>query len=238
MARLEAVSSLGLEPVSNTTLSDKIADQIVDRIATQDIKPGQRLVEAAIASELNVSRVPVREAMQALFRQGLLVNAAGRGRQVADFDPSWAAQLCEVRLALERICAALVAERLRREPALVGRIDAVLDRLRRHQADVDGQELNRIDIEFHDALYEIAESPLLSALWSGIARHVLVLFSTERSQRHEFSQIVAEHERYRSMLLSGSDQEIDAEVQSHLMTFRILRPRTTQRPDVNTLALL
>lgn len=226
MARLESVLSLGLAPVSNVTLSDQIADQIVDRIASQSVKPAQRLVESAIASELNVSRVPVREAIQALHRQGIVVNAVGRGRQVGDFDANWAAQLCDVRLALERICAHLVADKLRAEPALVGRINDVLDRLREQDADVDGQELNRIDIMFHEALYEIADSPLLSALWSGIARHVLILFSIERSQRHEFSQIVAEHERYRSVLVSGTDEEIDREVQNHLMTFRILRPQT------------
>jgi DNA-binding GntR family transcriptional regulator len=238
MSRSESVSSLGLEPVSNTTLSDQIADQIVDRIASQKIQAGQRLVEAAIAGELNVSRVPVREAMQALSRQGLLVNAIGRGRRVADFDADWAAQLCDVRLALERICAHLVADKLRREPSLIGKVDAVLHELREQEGQVDGQELNRIDIMFHDALYEIADSPLLSALWSGIARHVLILFSIERSQRHEFSQIVTEHERYRSVLVSGTALEIDREVQSHLMTFRILRPRPAAGPDVRTLSVL
>ena len=222
MARLEAVASLGLEPVSNVTLSDQIADQIVDRIASLDIKPAQRLVESAIASELSVSRVPVREAMQALYRQGLLVNAAGRGRQVASLDPSWAAQLCDVRLALERICAHLVAQKLRQDPSQVSKIDEVLEQLRQQRGRVDGRVMNRIDIKFHDALYEIADSPLLSALWSGIARHVLILFAIERSQRHEFDQIVAEHERYRTVLATGTDEEIDREVNAHLMTFRIL----------------
>jgi DNA-binding GntR family transcriptional regulator len=88
MGRSQSVLRLGLEPVVNTTLSDKIADQIVERIASQDIRSAQRLVESAIAKELNVSRVPVREAMQTLYRQGLLVNAAGRGLQVAAVAPS------------------------------------------------------------------------------------------------------------------------------------------------------
>jgi DNA-binding GntR family transcriptional regulator len=225
MASLKPVSILGLEPIVTTTLSDKIGDQIVDRIASRDIKPGQRLVESAIAKELNVSRVPVREAMQGLYRQGLLVDAAGRGLRVAAFDRDWATQLCDVRLGLERICAGLVAEKLRREPSLVTTIDEVLDELREQEPGVDWQTLNRIDIKFHDALYAIADSALLSALWAGISRHVLILFSIERSVRHDLDQVVKEHERYRSVLVTGADQEISQEIQNHLMTFRILRPR-------------
>ena len=232
MAQLKSVSRLGLEPVLNVTLSDKIGDQIVDRIASRDIKPAQRLVESAIAEELGVSRVPVREAMQGLYRQGLLVNAVGRGLRVADFDQDWATQLCDVRLGLERICAHLVADKLRREPLLIGKIDEVLDELRQQEAGVDWQTLNRIDIKFHDALYAIADSALLSALWSGISRLVLILFSIESSQRLEFEQIVAEHEGYRSVLIAGTDQEINREIQNHLMTFRILRPRAVTRAGI------
>jgi len=224
MGRAETVLGLGLEPIANVTLAEKIADRIVDRIASRHIKPAQRLVESAIAQELSVSRVPVREAMQTLYRQGLLVNAAGRGLRVADLDADWASQLCSVRLGLERICAQLVAARLRDNPGEIALLDNVLDELRRHEAASDWQSLNRLDITFHDTLYTLAGSPLLSALWSGIARHVLILFSTERSQRHEFDELVREHERYRAVLVSGTDEEIDREIESHLMTFRILAP--------------
>jgi DNA-binding GntR family transcriptional regulator len=216
-----AFNILGLEPISSTTLSEQIADQIVDAIVSGRILPGQRLVEAALAAELQVSRIPVREAMQTLHRQGLLSSASGRGLRVSIFDSRWARQLCDVRLCLERSCVEQVVGKLRASSACLSQLDAVLDDMRRQSRVGDLQVLNRLDIAFHSVLYDLADSPLLSALWSGISRHALILFSLERD-RSDYKRIVEEHESYRAALLSGDDTKIRIEIENHIQAFQIL----------------
>ena len=155
-------------------------------------------------------------------QSGALENAPGRGLRVADLDARYAFQLCDIRRALERNCTQPVAPELRTDPDVAAKLDAALDELRTKKRHEDWNSLNRLDMTFHTTLYNLAGSPLLSALWSGIARHVLILFSIERSKRHNFDRVVKEHERYRSVLMSGTDADIQAEIEKHLMTFRIL----------------
>jgi len=55
-----------------TTYSDQVADFVKNRILSGDLVPGDPIREMAIASELSISRAPVREAMQILIREGLI----------------------------------------------------------------------------------------------------------------------------------------------------------------------
>ncbi|MFO1057539.1 MAG: GntR family transcriptional regulator [Dongiaceae bacterium] len=222
-------TGIGMAPLSATTLADQIADRMIAGIAARQLRPGQRLTEAELAAELRVSRVPVREAMQALASQGILVPAPRRGLQVAPFDPPWAQQLCEVRLSLERLCARLVVQRLRHDPGCLAPLDAAIAALAAEAGRGERDAVNRADIAFHAALYAIADSPLLTALWSGIARHVLILFSIETFDRAEFSYIVAEHRRYRDALAAGRLAAIDREIEAHLTPFRQLADASAHR---------
>jgi DNA-binding GntR family transcriptional regulator len=212
----------GMAPVSATTLADQIADRIMAAIASRQIRPGQRLTEAELASQLQVSRVPVREAMQVLASHGILVPASRRGLQVAPFDGPWARQLCQIRIALERLCAPLVIERYRAAPDCLAKVDRAILDLERCAASRDRAGVNRADIAFHAALYEIADSPLLTALWSGIARHVLILFSIETSDYAEFSYVVDEHRSYRARIAAGDAAAMEQEIEAHLTPFRLL----------------
>jgi DNA-binding GntR family transcriptional regulator len=220
--KLTLSDGIGMEPLSTRTLADQIADRIIDAIATRRIRPGQRMTEAELASQLQVSRVPVREAMQVLASQGILVPAARRGLQVAPFDGPWARQLCQVRIALERLCAQLVIEKYRAAPNCLAKVDQAILELERCAAAGDREGVNRGDIAFHAALYDVADSPLLTALWSGIARHVLILFSIETSDFAEFSYVVAEHKRYRARIATGNAAATEQEIETHLTAFRLL----------------
>jgi DNA-binding GntR family transcriptional regulator len=127
-----------------------------------------------------------------------------------------------VRLSLERLCASLVVEKYREDPDCLAPLDLAIAALEVSARAGDREGVNRGDIAFHAALYGIADSPLLTALWSGIARHVLILFSIETSERAEFSYVVDEHQRYRAALVDGDPARLDAEIEEHLTPFRLL----------------
>lgn len=97
MLALKMMEAGGLSPLSSVTLSERIADRIVDAIAQGQIAAGQRLIETELAEALDVSRVPVREAMRIFSSQGIIVPAPKRGMQVAAFTDIWANQLRDVK---------------------------------------------------------------------------------------------------------------------------------------------
>ena len=64
------------------TYSDQVAEYVKNRILSGNLAPGAPLNEVAIASELSISRAPVREAMQILVREGLIESLPQKGKKV------------------------------------------------------------------------------------------------------------------------------------------------------------
>jgi len=80
--------------VRATCLSDQVANSIADGIALGRLDPGQRIVEVDLARQLNVSRVPVREAIKTLVAQGILETSPHRGTRVVVYDQAWVQRTC------------------------------------------------------------------------------------------------------------------------------------------------
>ena len=77
-----------LSLVRTRSLADQVANSIVEGIANGAIAPGQKIIEVDLATQLQVSRAPVREALKILEAQGIVVGRPHRGVRVVDFDKS------------------------------------------------------------------------------------------------------------------------------------------------------
>ncbi len=92
----------GLEPLKAPNLRDRIELGIRTAILSGAFGPGEQLVESAIADHLNVSRGPVREALSALDREGIVVHVPRKGFFVIDFTDKDLKEIYSLRLLLER----------------------------------------------------------------------------------------------------------------------------------------
>jgi len=136
-------------------LVDRVYRALLDAISDGSVAPGTRLTQEDIAARLAVSRQPVLQALRLLKKDGLVVDAPGRGVLVAPLDAAWIAQVYEVRGALDALAARLAAgRRVVLDPALVetGRRAA---RGRAIPAMVEA------DIAFHEAIYAASGNPLI-----------------------------------------------------------------------------
>jgi DNA-binding GntR family transcriptional regulator len=98
-------------------LADDVYEQILSAILSGEIVPGERLIQETIASQINVSRTPVREAFLRLEREGVL-EAAGRGGfQIRDINEKEIQDLYLAREAVEGFAAKLLAGALSQEQA-------------------------------------------------------------------------------------------------------------------------
>lgn len=96
-------------------LPDRIYDVLKHRILTCAIDPGQKLNEKDLSKELDVSRTPLREALNRLALEGLVILAPYKGYLVRSITVPDIVALSELRRIVESEAAALVAERIHPE---------------------------------------------------------------------------------------------------------------------------
>ncbi|MFZ4842646.1 GntR family transcriptional regulator [Mycetocola saprophilus] len=94
-----------MSAVIPNSLSERVFERIRDRIIDGTLAPGERLRERELAAELEVSRVPVREALPRLLDAGYIAAGPGRGTVVRDFDRAEVIELFDVRAHLDVLAA-------------------------------------------------------------------------------------------------------------------------------------
>lgn len=93
-------NALGLQHVVDGTLRAQVNRQIIDMITGGQFDPGQKLTAASLATELGVSRAPLREAIRELIDKGLLVSRPNSGLYVRSISQKDLEELYSMRTAL------------------------------------------------------------------------------------------------------------------------------------------
>lgn len=97
------------------TLTEEAYRQIEERIVTLRLKPGEVLSEQTLSASLKIGRTPIREALQRLAREGLIIVLPRKGILVSDINPRSQLLVLEVRRELERLLSRSGAERATKE---------------------------------------------------------------------------------------------------------------------------
>jgi DNA-binding GntR family transcriptional regulator len=127
MSMSGAPSATAGEALRHDSLARSAADWIAAHIISGEIKPGEKLTETSLAERMGISRSPVREALQALSRDGLITVEPRRGARVNRLDAKDAADLYACRLLLEPPCTALAAAAL--TDATAAQLEATFQRM-------------------------------------------------------------------------------------------------------------
>lgn len=149
-----------LEPVLQESTASMVADRVREAIATGDIPPGAQLGEADLARQLGVSRGPLREGLQRLTQEGLVLSYRNRGLFVIEMTVERVRDMYVARQAVERAAAEQVHQR---QPVDAGtELLEVIERMA--AAGQDDEAVADLDREFHERLVELSESPRLTAM--------------------------------------------------------------------------
>lgn len=147
-----------LAPLRASTLRDNVADLLVNAILSAKIKPGERLNESALSRQLHVSRAPIREALQQLQEQGLVVNKPRRGMFVVSLTAEDVFKINSLRIVLE--AEAMLQCQARLTPAIQKRILQHLERMER-DTQMTALEAMRYDLGFHRLIWSNAGNEYL-----------------------------------------------------------------------------
>jgi DNA-binding GntR family transcriptional regulator len=199
--------------------SDQAFASLRSRILEGYLEPGALLAESAVAQDLGVSRVPVREALFTLEREGL-VEFSGTGRAyVKELSPKDFEELHVLRLILEPVAARLAAPTIRRDAsALLKNIAAT------RKARALG-EVTRLDLEFHELILEMSGNERLLKLWRSIrGEFEMWLGRLQRQHRGQKldtrEQTAASHEKLVEAFRSQSPATCERLTREHIIAWR------------------
>lgn len=161
--------------VDRASLSKLVSDQIRGQILEGKLRPGERLVEDRLSAELGVSRVPVREALLGLSREGLVQLEPRRGATVTSVTPEMVAELVEVRTLLEALNARLAARR--QNPEIIALLQDTLRRGNDAAQSGTAEALARLNGEFHERLAVASRNSVLSDIMRSLRERTSLAFS-------------------------------------------------------------
>jgi DNA-binding GntR family transcriptional regulator len=194
------------------TLAEKAFVALHDAIVRGELRPGERLPIEELADVLDMSPMPIREALRRLDAVGLVENVPHRGARVTELSLEDLRDVYEARLALEPLAVQHAAERFDRDDAERGQEAlAALNKLGDHATAATWAA----HTAFHFSLYEPARSAwlvrLIRPLWESSERYRLAA-----PTRRKLSMRRDEHERILRACVDHQPAVARAELHNHL----------------------
>ena len=184
---------------------------ILTAIESGTYRPGNRLVESELAERFGVSRTPVREALQRLETQAMLVRD-GRSLIVASLDHNQLAELYTVRAELEALAGRLAARHATPEEVRV--LAQMLDE---DQKSVKKPEaLARANKRFHHQIHLASHNRYLVQQLDLVHRSMALMARTSLAAEGRSETALAEHRRIVEAIAAGDGAAADAALRKHI----------------------
>lgn len=200
--------------MTNTTLSQKIANTLSEEILKGDLTPGDRLDEQSLADRFKVSRSPIRDALRELAATRLIEQRPRRGFVVSRVDATTLRNLYEALSELEGLCArycALRADTVEREHIRLIHVQGE-EAIKRHDMAAYA-DANRA---LHKAIYDACHNDTLRDITLDVRNrlsmfHAQFLFSEER-----VGQSQSEHKQIVDSILRNDGEGASAAMKQHV----------------------
>ena len=203
-----------IQPVVQESTPSMIATKVRQAIAHGELPPGTQLGEAELARALGVSRGPLREGMQRLTQEGLLVSIRNRGLFVVEMTPETMRDVYIAREAVERAAAAEVH---RIDPAAAGaELLASIDTMASAKSAGDVTGVEEADFTFHRRLVELAESPRLTRMHSTLLTETRMCLRALAGSYVERETRVEEHRALAEAIADGDAELTDRLLVEHM----------------------
>jgi len=161
-----SASLKGLKPIQMVSASEVVYQGLLEAIVSGAIPPGERLVPEKIAAQMNVSRMPVREALQRLRAAGF-VSIRGRGGMIVNkLSREDLEEIQHIRLILERDAAARATEN--RDQAAINQLEAIHTVFSKVIIAGQTEHSVKYNKEFHMTIYRQSGMPILVNMIEGL----------------------------------------------------------------------
>ncbi|NLG55161.1 MAG: GntR family transcriptional regulator [Rhodococcus sp.] len=196
-----------------------IADQLRERILDGVYRQGQQLSEANLAAQLEISRGPVREALQRLAQEGLLVSRRNRGVFVIELSAFDIAEIYAVRESVETAAARIIFELPTAErKQILDRLAVIVAKMPPLIAAGDWTGLAKLDLAFHTELVAAAKNGRLDRIYATLAAESRICMAQLENAYPRPGALVDEHQHLIDALAGDSWDDLAKAIHTHLST--------------------
>ena len=186
------------------SLTDEIADIIRDRILKGEYKIGEKIKETQIASELKVSRTPIREAFKQLENEGLIDSIPNRGCFAKGFTKQDIEDIYAVRKALEILCVEWAVSRITEEQ--IQNLQDQCDLMEFYTVRQDEKKVLEINTGFHDIIYNATGSRFMAQVLRSYKEYI---DQTRKALYYEPDYLDEILEEHRSILTAIKNRDVE-----------------------------
>lgn len=210
MARAESLFT----PIrGHSSFKDQAVKLLTDRIMSGRIKPGERLNESFLSQRLGISRAPIREALQQLFEQGLVVNIPRRGMFVVSLKEEDTQKINSLRLILETEALRLASVHITAQK--LKKLSDLLKKIENPKSSSSISETIWLDEEFHRTIWSSSGNEYLektlTSLTAPLFAHRMVTMSSEKE-----NLVLDTHRPIYDFVAGKSKQTAEAVMLAHL----------------------
>ncbi len=202
-------------PTNINLLRDQAYQLLLDMVMRGELLPEEPLSERKLADRLSMGRTPVREALRALIRDGVVESQVGRGTFVRRLSSDDVRAVYQVRQALEGMAAFLAAKN-----GLTKALTALgmqMKYMREHSEDYSSAQIDSVGTEFHRELFEAAGNPMLREVFEPLRLRFQIAFGLPRhSGTHQMRDTLKEHLTILEAVERGDGPGAQAAMLEHL----------------------
>lgn len=201
-----------------TPLTERLCAQLEDDIVTGRLPPGERLDEVRLAERFNVSRTPVREALQRLSQTDLVIRRPHRGVEVGHITAADVTQLFEAMAEMEALCGRYAARRMSAaQRHSLERLHVTLGETVRRSAVEAYEQANRC---FHEMIYDGAHNRALVDLAHAARRRAAPFRRVQFNTLGRLAHSYAEHQRIVDALMRADEDRTAQALFEHILASR------------------
>ncbi|WP_297281275.1 GntR family transcriptional regulator [uncultured Anaerococcus sp.] len=192
-------------------LKDKVYVYLEDEIINNNLKSGDPIVETNIANILNISRTPVREALNELESDGLVVSYPGKGTFVRKITTKDIEDIYNVRTQLE-----LLALNLSFEDLDINVMRNFKNKYLKLENKFSWEDARKLDYEFHDYIVSTSNNPTLSEILDKLNNQIKRYRTIASKESDRSNKTLIEHNRIIDSIISNNKESSLINLEKHL----------------------
>jgi DNA-binding GntR family transcriptional regulator len=206
----------GIRPVGKPrSVGDAVYDALKVAITKGDLPPGQRLIEHQLSLRMRTSRIPIREAIKKLEKDGLVEKLHKRGFVVKSVTKTEIEETFGIRAVLESYAAYLATERL--TDALMRELENTVQAYRDAFEKNDVEQMMSANAQFHEMIYKASGSEKLYTLINNFRDFISRYRKTLLTTRDFAKMSLEDHIRMLEAMNERDKEKVEELVKKHIL---------------------
>lgn len=203
-------------PKKKVIIAQEIVEDIKRAIIKRNIKPGEKINETKIAKAMGVSRSPVRDALQQLRKEGIVVNIPYKGTFVSMMGIKDIEDMYELRALLEAYSLEKIID-CKNNEKLIKKLKLIVYEIENAIKNKNFKKLSEKDVEFHREICKFTSNNKLIEIWEGFQSQFQILIDLEASFYERLKLLAEEHEEILNLIINKRLVEAQKKTKEHIL---------------------